>query len=391
MHGIGHNGGPVADIDDRGGWIKEHRDSRTHPLIGYGQPVPPADPERGSYSRNEAWRDFLCECAYKDGRINNGGRMMTIHRGEMVGAISYLAKRWNWTPKTVRTWLDKLETEGMIERFMVGSDQVRERPKRGNHGGKQASVLKACNYWKYQDDAAATGQSEGQAKGKQGASKGQAEGNNLRRKEGNNIYTLSETPVGVADSGELQFVADSGELQFDAEHPPKPRKQRRGYTIEFEAWWKSYPDTTNNSKANAFVEWSHLSPEDREFATVAIKPFTDYCRANPDYRCIHAERFLKHRRFEGFAERSKTPAKAANEVEPYWWKGKDIAMLRALPDETWDRLIGRYANGVWPVAYLGPGPHDQQGRLQSADFLRDRAADLGQYRGDLVQEFEGEH
>jgi hypothetical protein len=165
---IGHNGGPLVDWRDYGGFIVEARDSRDHPIIGYGRSVKPADPDRGSYSCNEAWRDLLHECRYQDGYLMNGGQKMLVRRGELIGAVSFLAHRWNWTPKTVRVFLDKLEGDGMIARFRFDDT---ERYK-GNRNGNQANVLRVCNYDKFNTPQAARQQSQGQSSGNQGAIEG---------------------------------------------------------------------------------------------------------------------------------------------------------------------------------------------------------------------------
>lgn len=174
---IGHNGGPPFDWGQYGGFVVEARDSRTHHLVGYGKQVKPADNDRGfCYSVNEAWRDLIHECRFRDGHVMNGGRKMLISRGSMVGAVSWLAYRWNWTPKTVRGFLDRLENDGMIKTSSPGSEL-------GTQKGKQAQIITVCNYDKFNLSLGEEGQANGQAEGEQRASKGQAEGNNIRKEE----------------------------------------------------------------------------------------------------------------------------------------------------------------------------------------------------------------
>lgn len=185
MSQIGDNGGPEFDWRDYGGFIVEARDSRDHAIIGYGKQVKPCDPERGfCFSVNEAWRDLLHECRFRDGYVMNGGRKMLIERGSLVGAVSWLANRWNWTPKTVRGFLEKLENDGMIERVQPGLEQ-------GQQKGKQAQVLRVCNYSLFNPERDTEGQAKGPAEGKQGASKGQAEGNNIKK---NNVTMEQDNP-----------------------------------------------------------------------------------------------------------------------------------------------------------------------------------------------------
>lgn len=81
---------------------------------------------------------------------------------------------------------------------------------------------------------------------------------------------------------------------------PQPRKRRREYPLDFEAVWKAYPTRVNNSKSQALVEWRKLTPDERATVLPSLSGFAGYCKANPDYKPIHLERYLKFRRFEGF-------------------------------------------------------------------------------------------
>lgn len=175
MADLGHNGGPPIDWSEYGGFVVEARDSRTHHLIGYGQQVEPYDRERGfCYSVNEAWRDILHECRYRDGYVMNGGQKMLLKRGSMCGATSWFAHRWNWSVKRVRGFLDRLENDGMIALVTPGLEE-------GKQKGKQSSILTVCNYEHFNPVLDQEGQANGQAAGTQGASEGQAKGNNIRK------------------------------------------------------------------------------------------------------------------------------------------------------------------------------------------------------------------
>lgn len=80
-----------------------------------------------------------------------------------------------------------------------------------------------------------------------------------------------------------------------------PMPTRIRYSDGFEAFWKAYPTDKLMSKKLAFTQWQRLSDEDRQLAVKAVPAFRDHCRMNPDYRPVHAERFLSQRRFDGFA------------------------------------------------------------------------------------------
>lgn len=193
---VGHNRPPMP-----AGWIAIHRTVRHHHIVGFGKPVKPCDPSRGSYSRSEAWQDLLMECRYQDGTVLNGGREMEIRRGELVGAISWLASRWNWTPKTVRGFIDALEADGAISVRAPGAIQ-------GQQKGKQAHVISVCNYDKYQSAPDEDGQAKGHDLGTQKASNGQATGNILiRDNKDNNIPPKMADDRTQAEKDEANRIA----------------------------------------------------------------------------------------------------------------------------------------------------------------------------------------
>lgn len=165
MSGIGHNNGPKffeVRIDAAGGWVRVQRDMRRHEIVGFGS--------LGRYSRAEAWLDLIMECKYEDGVVQNGGRPMKLTAGQMLGAVSWLAQRWGWTPKEVRGFLERLENNQMIT-------LVRNKTETGGQKGKQANVVTISNYGEYQIPEFKKGQTEGHVEGEQRANGGHAEGN----------------------------------------------------------------------------------------------------------------------------------------------------------------------------------------------------------------------
>lgn len=214
MSSIGHNGGPALDAG-RGGWIAISRDMRGHWLVGFGKTVDAADPERGFVlSRAEAWIDLLMECRYESGFVSNAGHKMEIRPGQLLGAVSWLASRWNWTPKTVRGFLDKLENDGMIERVTPGTET-------GAQKGKQSTIVSVCNFSAYQLINVPEGQASGHAEGEQGASKGHAEGNIYKenkgtREQGNKRGELPLPIPAVAETPAQQAIKVQTQIAFDA-------------------------------------------------------------------------------------------------------------------------------------------------------------------------------
>jgi len=232
LHSRRHNGGPPIEDNPspfgKNGWVAVGRDSRYHPIVGFGKTVTPCDAERGFvYSRAEAWQDLIMECRYSTGQVFNGGRVMTIERGQLVGATSWLAHRWNWTPKTVRHFLETIEAAEMAKINAPGAEKPANRAdsasadmgspdmgkQKGKQKGKQSQVLTICNYGIYQLSwllkGQAKGQEEGQAKGEQGASKGQERGNIYKEEQGNK-GTIDYTKAHASRPGVAVSTTEDG-------------------------------------------------------------------------------------------------------------------------------------------------------------------------------------
>lgn len=95
--------------------------------------------------------------------------------------------------------------------------------------------------------------------------------------------------------------ASLSETRISDDQIPKAAKTRNSYQADFLEFWSAYPTDANMSKAEASKAWARLTPEDRRSATASVPNFREYCRKSPDYRPVHAVRFLTHRRFEGHA------------------------------------------------------------------------------------------
>ena len=213
---IGHNSPPEFDEGEvrPGDWIALSRRVREHPVVGCGQPVKPADPWRGAWSRFEAWFDLLCLAQYRAARVNNRGEVVALAVGQLIGARSYLAGRWNWTEKTVRGFLDTLEDEGMISRAktagpLLAPELMNEKngPAKGQQkstrSNNKSNTITVCNYEKFQriSDAieAYIADHRNSEKGQQRASEGPAKGQTLTKETIERRYT-SELNATVASA-----------------------------------------------------------------------------------------------------------------------------------------------------------------------------------------------
>lgn len=94
--------------------------------------------------------------------------------------------------------------------------------------------------------------------------------------------------------------SDRKGIDLSCPKPASPVRTRKRHPEDFERWWSAYPTDPLMSKSEAAKAWAKLSDEDRVAAMAAVPGFVAHCRAKPDYRPLHAVRFLTQRRFEGY-------------------------------------------------------------------------------------------
>lgn len=97
-------------------------------------------------------------------------------------------------------------------------------------------------------------------------------------------------------------VEEDRNLTVPCPEADKPLRTRAAYSEEFEAWWKVYPTDPLMSKKDAYTQWKRLPLPDREMAVKSLTAFKAYCASKPDYRPVHANRYLSQRRFDGFGQ-----------------------------------------------------------------------------------------
>lgn len=98
------------------GWLAVQRTLRNHPVVGFGQPVKPQNKKKGAYSRCEAWLDILFTASYQASKFRWSDHDYEIDAGDLVASHGFLAKRWNWTIKTVRGFLNLLVKHDMLKK-----------------------------------------------------------------------------------------------------------------------------------------------------------------------------------------------------------------------------------------------------------------------------------
>jgi hypothetical protein len=138
------------------GHINVARSIFDHPMFDDGRPL----------SLREAWLWLISNAAWRPVQVmvRNGRsqQIVNLERGQLTYSRSFLCKAWAWTSdKSVRTFLARLEREGMID----------------IQTGQLQTVISICNYGVFQNGGNLTGPSNGPAIGQQRAGNGPEEEN----------------------------------------------------------------------------------------------------------------------------------------------------------------------------------------------------------------------
>jgi hypothetical protein len=130
------------------GWILLHRKFFEHPIWS----------ENREFSRAEAWIDLIAQARWKDTETSAiiNGQIIKWGRGQLIGSVRFLRKRWRWkSTKKVHTFLKLLENENMVSLEKV----------------TPATRITICNYDTYQQ----AGNSKETARKQQGNKTGKKE------------------------------------------------------------------------------------------------------------------------------------------------------------------------------------------------------------------------
>ena len=114
---------------------------------------------------------------------------------------------------------------------------------------------------------------------------------------------LTDPHAQLTDSDDSDSLTEGqSNVPSKASEKDTSRKPKRiSYPDDFQSFWKGYPTDKLMSKAEALKAWNKLANDDKLLATASLTGFRRYCDDHPSYRTIHAERYLKQRRFDGFA------------------------------------------------------------------------------------------
>ncbi|HHE6877777.1 TPA: DnaD domain protein [Staphylococcus aureus] len=87
------------------GWISIDRSIQNHWLFK----------EKRTFSKLEAWIYLLMEANHSKAKVPIGNQIVTVERGQRLTSILTLSDLFNWSRFKVKTFLDLLESDGMLE------------------------------------------------------------------------------------------------------------------------------------------------------------------------------------------------------------------------------------------------------------------------------------
>jgi hypothetical protein len=142
--------------------------------------------------------------------VRNGRsqQIVNLERGQLTYSRSFLRKAWAWTSdKTVRTFLARIEREGMIDL----------------QAGHLQTVITICNYEVFQHSGSVSGPANGPAMGQQRASNGPEEEKIISIKE-KKMFSIEEKKMLSIE--EKKMFPQPSPAGFDEWYAIYPRKSQ---------------------------------------------------------------------------------------------------------------------------------------------------------------------
>lgn len=315
------------------------------------------------------WCLALCEAAEARGYLEVRGKPVGTKN---EASVRRLAREIGWAEDVVQACLEEIveeevcgvDNQGCIyNRRMRREEEIREKRRQaGRRGGKASGASRSRS-----DEAnpqANPKQTPKQNPSKR-VSKPQANG------KANDTGATPDKSTDAADATEAKSKQEPSKIEPSSlftlpNNPPTPpdrgegakpkrKPKRRGpperYPEDFERFWKAYPDITNNTKWKALSEWEQLSPDDQAVALAALPSYAKSCRAT-DTSFLHAERYLKYRRWETVAGAARDGGSVPDRPAP------DVQRA----------VLSRYRNNPasWDRARFGPAPGEHGCRFDEA-------------------------
>lgn len=190
---------------------------------------------KGEFSRADAWVWLIENACWKPTRRRIKGQTVELDRGEMSFSQRFLAEKWGWSKSRVDRFIAELRDEGMIEtRSKIGATA-------GHSAGQGQSILKVCNYSKYQDmndasrgnDDPESGATAGQQRGKE------EQGNNKTNNLGGDASVKKQRGP-YAFEGKVIKLNQADFDRWSATYHAIP--DLRAELSSFDIWWANQPE-----------------------------------------------------------------------------------------------------------------------------------------------------
>ena len=167
-------------------------------------------PTDREFTKLEAWIDLIISAGWQARERKINGENFIEERGKYITSQRFLGKRWNWTHKKVRCFLDKLEKEGQIKR-------ERAFPNGSRQPNRKMTRIIITNYEKYQNSANLQLASNAQPKGTKNISQPCRFASERGRPKGTNNIQQHIEDSELEELASLHLVYVSKHLTIDKE------------------------------------------------------------------------------------------------------------------------------------------------------------------------------
>ena len=215
------------------GWFAVSREILDHPIF------------KGRPDRLYAWIWILSNAAYKDTQQDVGGAIIDVPRGCLCASQAMMQSGTGMSRQSLRTFINLLENANVVS------------PTSATKATKSRTMLKVCNYDKYQNEPKA------------------------------------------ADTDAIQdrYRTDTNEHKDVIPEVKREKRVSNETLVHFDAFWAVWP--VKNAKAAAVKAWAKLSQPDRLAAIENAKSFFERWRSGyPTANPIHPASYLNGRRWE---------------------------------------------------------------------------------------------
>lgn len=182
------------------GWFAVSREILDHPIFN-GRP-----------DRLYAWIWILSNAAYRDTQQDVGGCIVDVPRGSLCASQAMMQRGTGMSRQSLRTFIDLLKKENVIDTYAAANTT------------KSRTIVKVCNYDKYQAQQPSQQPSSNQAATKEQPSSNQAATNKRNKETNKQINNTPKPPNGGSVVSVLESVASKEAVASFVEYRKRQRK-----------------------------------------------------------------------------------------------------------------------------------------------------------------------